>query len=197
MPVIACSAARHASNAQGHLSASGPSGESDVGVCPGDCVQGAASRTIPQRETALEETGLSMQVHRLRHRGTGQSGVPVRQVLAQALTQTALQLRHAERAGRACPARGMARSLARHCAQDNVLRRYLPGATGQPSGAATVAASAGQHRRIGALRASQVRPNKSLNRSANGRPAWPCGRLGSSSAARPSRPAAVARLALR
>jgi hypothetical protein len=40
-------------------------------------------------------------------------------------------------------------------------------------------------------------PNMSLNRSANGRPAWPCDRLGSSSAARPSRPAAVARLALR
>ena len=44
---------------------------------------------------------------------------------------------------------------------------------------------------------TRVRPNMSLNRSANGRPAWPCGRLGSSSAARPSRPAAVARLALR
>ena len=44
---------------------------------------------------------------------------------------------------------------------------------------------------------AQVASNMSLNRSANGRPAWPCGRLGSSSAARPSRPAAVARLALR
>jgi hypothetical protein len=40
-------------------------------------------------------------------------------------------------------------------------------------------------------------PNMSLNRSANGWPAWPCDRLGSSSASRPSRPAAVARLALR
>jgi 4'-phosphopantetheinyl transferase EntD len=39
--------------------------------------------------------------------------------------------------------------------------------------------------------------NSTLNRSANGRPAWPRGRLGSSSAARPSRPAVVARLAPR
>jgi hypothetical protein len=40
-------------------------------------------------------------------------------------------------------------------------------------------------------------PNWSLNRSANGRSPWPRGSSGSSSAARPRRPAAVARLALR
>ena len=43
----------------------------------------------------------------------------------------------------------------------------------------------------------EVASNMSLNRSANGRSPWPCGRLGSSSAARPRRPTAVARLALR
>ncbi|MBK7063059.1 MAG: hypothetical protein IPI03_19515 [Rubrivivax sp.] len=39
--------------------------------------------------------------------------------------------------------------------------------------------------------------NLSFNRHADGRPAWPGNCLGSSSAARPNRPAAVAQLALR
>lgn len=43
----------------------------------------------------------------------------------------------------------------------------------------------------------QAGSNMSFNRSANGRPAWPCDRLASSSAARPSRPSVVARLTLR
>jgi hypothetical protein len=40
-------------------------------------------------------------------------------------------------------------------------------------------------------------PNLSLNRSANGMPAWPRSGCGSSSASRPGRHAVVARLALR
>jgi hypothetical protein len=40
-------------------------------------------------------------------------------------------------------------------------------------------------------------PNLSLNRSANGKSPWPRGSSGSSSAARPRRPAVAARLALR
>jgi hypothetical protein len=45
--------------------------------------------------------------------------------------------------------------------------------------------------------AQKAWPNLSLNRSANGRAPWPRGSSGSSSAARPRRPAVVARLALR
>jgi hypothetical protein len=48
-----------------------------------------------------------------------------------------------------------------------------------------------------AFRLRPAMPNPALNRSANGKAARPRGSLSSSSAARPSRPAAVARLALR
>jgi hypothetical protein len=48
-----------------------------------------------------------------------------------------------------------------------------------------------------AFRRRPAMPNPALNRSANGRSPWPRGSSGSSSAARPRRPAVVARLALR
>jgi hypothetical protein len=48
-----------------------------------------------------------------------------------------------------------------------------------------------------AFRLRPAMPNPALNRSANGRSPWPRGSSGSSSAARPRRPAVVARLALR
>jgi hypothetical protein len=48
-----------------------------------------------------------------------------------------------------------------------------------------------------AFRLRPAMPNPALNRSANGKSPWPRGSSGSSSAARPRRPAVAARLALR